>query len=228
MTSRLGIINGSILAFLTAGALTAQMPSGFIHGTVIDPAGAVIFGLQIEISSGDFACRPTLNPEGKFNCQLPAGRYRVSVTGQGVMPYRRATVNLEASSHVFLKLRPVLRAAPIHILYVGPVKPNLPPDPKIGYEEQAVGDGDVLVQYTSSSTKDGRILFGGPQLALTIDALAVYADEMNCSNPIRTCTVTGAVTMDLGAEQLQGEMLELDVASRKFVLTRDPKVARTF
>jgi len=228
VTGQLTTRNGALLAFLTFRTLTAQQPTGFVHGMVLDPAGAVFVGIEIEVASRDHACKTTSNQQGKFNCQLPPGRYNVSATGRRLMPYRRATVNVEPSSHVFLKLRPVLRAAPLHILDVGPNKLNLPPDPTIGYEEQAVGNGDVLVQYTSSTKKDGQIIFRRPHLTLTIDALAVYADEITCSNPIRACTARGALIADLGEEQLEGTMLEIDVSSRKFVLTRDPNVARTF
>jgi hypothetical protein len=228
VTRQLITRNGVLLVFLTFRTLVAQQPTGFVHGTVLDPAGAIFVGIEVEVKSRDHACMTTSNQEGKFNSQLPPGRYNVAVTAQGLMPYRRATVNVGPSSHVFLKLRPVLRTAPISILTVGPDKPNLPPDPKIGYQEQAVGNGDVLVQYTSSSMKDGRIIFRGPHLALTIDELAVYADEMTCSNPIRTCTASGAVIVDLNAEELEGTILEIDVWSRKFVLTRELKVSRTF
>jgi len=224
------LTEGAVLCLLTVGLigdLTAQQQVGFIHGTVLDPAGAVLVGLDVEVSSPEHVCKTTSNNEGKFNCQLPPGRYRVVVSGQGLMPYRRATVNVAPSAHVFLKLRPVLRAAPIGVDSVPPAVFDFP-DPKISYEEQTVGNTDVLLQYASSAERGGQITFTGPHLVLTIDAITVHADEMTCSNPIRTCRAKGSVIAEVGQEELSGTGLELDVSTRKFVLTRDPNVVRTF
>jgi carboxypeptidase family protein len=208
------------VVFLAATTSVAQDRPGFIHGTLLDPAGAVFVGVGVEVSSQEHACKTTSNVEGKFNCQLPPGGYNVSATAQGLMPYRRATVNLKPSAHVFLKLRPVLRRA----------LPSVElPDPQIGYEEQLVsGSAEVLVRYHAVEKREGQITFHGPYLMLTIDALAIYADEMTCTNPILTCTAKGSVIAELGEEQIEGTTVELDLLSRKLVLTRNAEVVKTF
>ena len=63
---------------------------------------------------------------------------------------------------------------------------------------------------------------------LTIHALAIYTDEMTCTNPIRTCTAKGSVVAELGEEQIEGRSVELDLSSRRLVLTRNAEVVKTF
>jgi len=218
----------------TAMLLPGQQPVGFVHGTVVDPAGAVFIGMVIEVSSQEHSCKSKSNQEGKFNCQLPAGRYNVVVSDENILPYRRATVNLQPSAHVFLILRPILGGAPISIDTVFPDGDPPPvamtfPDPKIGYEEQFIsGSADVLVRYSSTTKREGQVAFRGPHLMLTMDALTIYAEELSCSNPIRTCSGKGSVIVELGQERLEGVALDIDLFTRKLVLTRDANVTRTF
>jgi hypothetical protein len=213
------------IIFFAATVLVAQDSPGFIHGTVTDIHGYVIPEARVEVSSPDHECRTASNAEGRFNCELPPGVYDIIATGRSFLQYRRASVTLQAKAHVFLKLRTV--PAPLAIFSVPPAT-QAPSGPKIDYRTQKVGSADVLVRYGSLTENGGQITFRGPYLMLTMDTLAVYADELSCSDPIRTCTAKGSVIAELGQEQLDGAALDLDLSSRKLVLTRDANVVRTF
>ena len=134
------------------------------------------------------------------------------------MPYKRASVAIVPNAHIFLTLRPLIRGSLVAGL----------PDPQIGYEELMVGDADVVVQYTSSTTTERGIAFRGPNLIVTADKFAVYADALSCSNPIRTCVGKGNVIVEEGEERIEGNTIDLDLSSRKFVVNRDATVAGTF
>ena len=144
--------------FAIAGVLAdGQQPTTVLHGTIFDPAGALLPAIAVEVSSAEHTCNTDTGATGKFTCQLPPGRYRISIASQGLMPYRRASVNLQASSHVFLNLRPVLRGIPIGVDGVGSFQTALQ-DPKISYEEQPIGaDADVLIQYSSSNRRGNEV-----------------------------------------------------------------------
>lgn len=215
--------------FTITAVMSAQERLGFIHGTVVDPSDAVIVGARVEVSSGEQKCETTSNAEGKFNCQLPPGRYRIIATDPRFFPYRRATVNLEVLAHASLKLRTV--PGPTRGISVPHSGDDILGDATspVSYQEQAIqGNADVVVRYHGSEEKEGKIIFRGPYLMLTVDTLAVYADEMTCSNPIRSCTARGSVIAEVGAERLEGTVLDLDLSTRKFVLTRDANVVRAF
>ena len=67
-------------------------------------------------------------------------------------------MSLKPSAHMFLKLRPLLRAAAAGVDGVGPPIIRDFPDPDIGYEEQAVDDSiDVLVRYHEVEKKAGKL-----------------------------------------------------------------------
>jgi hypothetical protein len=202
-----------------------------LHGLVLDPAGAVFVGIDVAVTSQEQSCRAKTGAHGEFNCALAPGRYNVVVSAGFLVPYRRAMVEVRPSSHVFLKLRPVLGSAP-HVLSVPPVDPEELrrrfPDPQINYEEQEVAGADVIFQYASSVRRESQIRFSGPHLSLTADALSFYADELSCSDPIKICTGTGSVRVDAGEEQLEGTSVVIDLSARRFELSRDPVVTRTY
>jgi hypothetical protein len=224
------ILMGLAAAFsILANRLPAQERSGFIHGTVVGQSGAVIADARVEVASAEHKCETKSNPEGKFNCQLPPGRYRVTAVGYGFFPYRRATVNLEAPVHTFVTLRTV--PGPARGTAVLESRDDIVGDrtSPVEYWEQVVnGDTDVVVRYHGAEMKEDRIAFRGPYLMLTMGTLAIYADEITCSNPIRTCTAKGSVMAEIGQERLEGATVDLDLPTRKLVLARDAVVVKAF
>jgi len=215
----------SILAIV----LPAQERGGFIHGTIVDPFGAVIVDARVEVASAEHKCETKSNVEGKFNCQLPPGRYRVTAIDPRFFSYRRATVILEASVHTFITVRTV--PGPTRGASVPESKDDIVGDraSPVDYLEQAVnGDSDVAVRYHGAEMREERIIFRGPYLMLTMDAFAIYSDEMTCSNPIRTCTAKGSVIAEIGQERLEGATVDVDLLTRKLVLGPDARVVRAF
>ena len=63
---------------------------------------------------------------------------------------------------------------------------------------------------------------------LTIESLTVYADQMICTNPLRTCAATGKVTAEVNGERIEGTKVEVDLVSRKLNLVRNAEIDRAF
>ena len=204
--------------------LTAQQQLGFVHGTIVDPRGAVIPGARVNVSAKEGTCETRSDVAGKFNCQLPPGRYSVVATSTGFFPYRRAAIDLKASAHVFLKLHTV--PGPMRGISVGTPFPE-EPDPTT-YEDHTVAGADIGIRYSSVENKEAETIFHGPYLMLTIDTFSIYAEEISCSTAMRTCTAKGAVTAEVGAEALQGTQAVIDLMNRQVTVTREPLVIRTF
>jgi hypothetical protein len=213
-----------LLVFLglwQAGNAALDAPhTGQIHGRVIDNWG-VIPGFNIEVVSGDNKCDVVSNGSGEFDCELPKGRYRVVAPIGNYMPYRTATIDIPAGAHRLLIIRPVVR---------GPTKYG-PEDPALKYKERAVPGGggtDVLVRFQSVTRGDQSVVFRGPYLMLSVDTLAIYADEIKCAADFSTCTAVGLVSVDLNDETFEGKSLDLNLQNRRFVLTKDAQLGRTF
>ena len=73
---------------LFAAASLAQTSNGTIHGTVLDPSGALITGAQITItSSTGFSSTLQSDATGAFEVpQLVPGSYSVSINATGFTP----------------------------------------------------------------------------------------------------------------------------------------------
>jgi hypothetical protein len=183
--------------------MLAQERQGVVRGIVLDPHDAVVVGARVEVIAGEHRCATASNGRGEFRCELPPGKYSILASDFSIRPYRRATFNLEVSKEVFVKLRTVPGSA--IALTVGPDGVRdvlLDPVGPVRYEESAIDGFDVLVRYGASESQDSVITFHGPYLMLSTGALAVYADHISCSEPIRTCTATGSVRAELGIEEL--------------------------
>jgi hypothetical protein len=199
--------------------LVAQSQSGFLHGTVMDSSGAVVPDVRIEVTSSEGRCEVKSNAEGKFNCQLQAGVYALKASHFNIVPYRRAAIRILPSERKYIVIRPV---------WVAPSDQNAIRDPELSYESQQIDDMNVLLQFESERSSDDKRVIGGKHTMLTFDDVAVYAGEITCSKPIRRCAAIGGVTVQVGKEQLDGVGVELDFSTRILVVTRDPKVVRTF
>jgi hypothetical protein len=74
---------------LPVPTVAAQVKAGSIHGTVIDPTGALVPSALVSLSSGKRFVRSTSsNAEGRFAFDhLDPGRYTLSVRAEGFAPY---------------------------------------------------------------------------------------------------------------------------------------------
>jgi len=201
-------------------ATVALAQSGFLHGTVVGLNGAIVPGVDIKVISSDGACDVTSNAAGKFNCQLPPGFYTLRAKQFNIVPYQRATIRIFPGSHKYIFLRPV---------WVAPSDQPLIKNPELRYRSQALADNmEVMAQFASEEVLGSGYVFRGEHSALTFDDVAVYSEEITCSKPIRTCSAMGAVTVEVGSEQIEGLSVEINFSTRTVVVTRNPKLIREF
>jgi hypothetical protein len=213
-----------LMTLLATAALIAQRAIGFLHGTVLDSHGSAVPGFHLELTSDRGKCETISNAEGKFDCQVLSGVYVLRSQNHNWLPYRRAAIQIYGLEHKYIFVRPVGRT---FILFVGDPPPSV--DPSLFYETQDVKDGlNVEVQFETKQTQSGKSIFSGRNTMLSFDDMAVYAAEITCSHPIRTCSTNGLVTVQIGKEQIEGIALELDLENRKLTLAREPKMVRTF
>ena len=86
--SKKAVLRSSILfLFLFAAlALQAQVSTTAIFGTVSDPSGAVMPGVEVTATNlaTNFSRSATTDPQGQYLIQfLPVGEYRVEAKAQG-------------------------------------------------------------------------------------------------------------------------------------------------
>src|SRR5438477_5065033 len=101
--SRTGLILGLIaLLSLLAGAASAQLYTGSIAGTVSDPSGALISGVQIKATDAEkgFSFTGTSDSGGRYVIrQLPPAKYTVTATATGFKTERKEGVTIEVSQN---------------------------------------------------------------------------------------------------------------------------------
>jgi hypothetical protein len=119
--------NSAALFVLTVALFAATYLSGQavnnsqMHGTVTDPAGAVVAGAQIkatQTSTGQ-ARTTTTGSEGAFTLpNLPVGPYTLEVTAQGFQSYRQTGIVLQVSENpkidVTLRVGTVTQTEEVH------------------------------------------------------------------------------------------------------------------
>jgi Carboxypeptidase regulatory-like domain len=211
-----------LLILLTFLTVCARGADGYIHGTIVDPSGAVIPNTEARVYSATHSCNTRTGGDGQFHCKLPPDTYTVLTSGSFFVPYRRAAVTLRSGAQLHLKLAPVLRTTPVGIDF--PVEGAKFSDPVILYEIRAVQGTEIVVQHMQAVTRQNRIEFSGPHLALTADALSVLADSLSCVPSFDSCTGSGHVVVELGEEPARGSSVDIDFVAGKLVLTREPKI----
>ena len=217
---------------LSSLSVLSAQDSQSILGVVVDPSDAVIPGVRVEVFNDRNRCTTMSDSTGKFRCDLPAARYRIVFSTNGFFPYRRATVNLEPMSDKFVKLRPAISMGGIAwtvgqdgVLRDVLLDPGKPPQ----YQDHVVDNGlDVVVRYDQEERRGSQIEFSGPHLNLTADTLDVSAEKILCSDPIRTCTVSGSVMAQIGRSEFRDIELTVDLLKRTVVFGLEPTINRTF
>ncbi|MDW4910214.1 YceI family protein [Streptomyces sp. ADMS] len=82
------------------GGLTLPLPpgAGALSCEVLDPLGQPMGGAEVTVSAADahqVVARGTTDPYGYFLAVLPAGRYSLMVSAEGLTPYREAVALLD-------------------------------------------------------------------------------------------------------------------------------------
>jgi len=116
-----------ILILGCVGLANAQVTTGRISGTLIDPNGAVVQGASVTATSLDTnsSREATTDGDGNFAFQLlPPGRYRVTATASGfqMLPIE-AVVNITQTTTVDIQLS--VGAANVNTVVVEPEAPVL-------------------------------------------------------------------------------------------------------
>jgi hypothetical protein len=96
---------------LLATASGAQIVGGTISGTVLDPAGAVVTGVQVTIRNQETGSERHLitDAAGTYSApSIPVGLYNISVVGDGFASQTRTGVSLTVgqATHIDITLRP--------------------------------------------------------------------------------------------------------------------------
>jgi hypothetical protein len=77
----------------TASGQAVKSPSAsqsfHVRGTVTDPLGAVIQGVEVTFNSKQPTRSTTTNASGKYEIDLPLGRYTMKAERRGFRTYRR-------------------------------------------------------------------------------------------------------------------------------------------
>ena len=97
----------AFLALLLGGALScfAQSNSGTIHGSVLDPSGAVIAGAAVTIENpvSHYSRSAVSDSQGKFELEnLPYNNYHLTVVAPG---FQAATEDINVRSAVPMELK---------------------------------------------------------------------------------------------------------------------------
>jgi len=97
-----------VLILGCVGLANAQVTTGRISGTVIDPNGAVVQGASVTATSLDTnsSREATTDGDGNFAFQLlPPGRYKIEITAGGFQKYEaEAVVNITQTTAVAVQL----------------------------------------------------------------------------------------------------------------------------
>jgi len=91
------VLFGLFAQLLVVGSLWAQSDRGAITGTVTDPTGAVVPGVQVTATNADTKVQSsaTTNDVGLYSIlNLPIGRYTVAFSKQGFKTYDRAGITV--------------------------------------------------------------------------------------------------------------------------------------
>src|SRR4030095_7359503 len=113
------------LILVFAGLTKAQVTTGTISGTVIDPNGAVVPGANVKATNLDTNALKELSSDsdGRFAFTLlPPGRYQVEITAHGFQNYQAETiVNITQTTIVNAQLNVSGTAANVEIAAEAPV-----------------------------------------------------------------------------------------------------------
>ena len=83
-----------ILAVVVCASLSFAQQAGRITGVVVDPNDARVVGAAIKIENADFKQTKRSDSEGRFELQVPAGVYNLTVEQSGFKKFRLRDVRV--------------------------------------------------------------------------------------------------------------------------------------
>lgn len=100
-----GLIFALLFSFAVPLQVAGQTPTSTLHGTVLDPTGAVVPGASITLTRSAKVLHAKSGPRGDYQFRnLPPGSYSVSVTAIGFAPLSLPSFTLEAGQSKRLNL----------------------------------------------------------------------------------------------------------------------------
>lgn len=81
-----------------------ENPNSRITGVVLDRNDARVVGAVITIKNDGFIRRVRSDDEGRFELELPAGSYEISVEQPGFKTYKRSSLQAEAGATAQLNI----------------------------------------------------------------------------------------------------------------------------
>src|SRR2546425_1080673 len=91
-----------IFCFLLASSARGQLYTGSIAGTITDPSGAVVPGVQVRATDEGkgFTFTATTDSAGRYVLrQLPPAKYTVSAAASGFTPERKTGVTIDVNQN---------------------------------------------------------------------------------------------------------------------------------
>ena len=187
---------------------------GRIHGTVIDPNGAVIPHAGVIVESRQIKRELVTNKEGAYEVELPSGIYQISTNIPAYYPFRRATFCVQPGVVTTINMAPVLRVLAIGLEVTSsgsrePITTAPPPKYESFSPPQSSGPRlDLLVRFSKRRKRGSNIEYAGA--VASYNALTIYADKMRLEPKTSNLKAEGNVVVEDGKQRLQTNRAELE------------------
>jgi hypothetical protein len=90
----------------------APRAEGMLKGFVLDPRNSRVVDAKITLENKTYRFEAWSNDEGAFEVRLPAGKYTLTVEGNGFQPYIKKGVRIEADKTETISVTVVIAAPP--------------------------------------------------------------------------------------------------------------------
>jgi len=106
--TRMGRLVCVVLTGFTTMTLAAQQITGGIHGTIVDPSGAVVAAATVVVKQAETGLTRSAVTDRGGNyvlVELPVGHYRAEVTAQGFVKYIQEGISVDVNQAATLLVR---------------------------------------------------------------------------------------------------------------------------
>jgi hypothetical protein len=171
---------------------------GRVKGTVFDPGGAVVAGMEIIVSGNRASRRVVSSENGKYELVLAPGIYRIR-TEQGIFyTLSRAAFQVRPNTTTIINISPRQRVLSIalRITPSGLQEPaTLTEAPKYDtFPPAFIGQLDLVVEFTHKRTRNGITKYSDAKL--TYDSLTIDADGLSYNARRHLLRARGNVLVD--------------------------------
>jgi hypothetical protein len=213
-----------VLAFLTvafilglsveADARTTMPPDSTVKGTVFDPGGAVIPGVEIIFENNVTRRTVVSNEDGEYEVGLIPGIYRIR-TAQGIFyALRRAAFRVEPNSTTVINISPTQRVLSIglQVTSAGVREPmNLSHVPKYdAISFSSTAPLDLVVEFDHKRIQNGMTKYGYAKL--TYNSLSIHADRLSLDRNHHRIWAKGNVVVDNAGQQTRTQSVSVTFA----------------